>query len=256
MTNKGNLKRVLRMIGTGGVLASIACSVSVSVAASAPQAPTVKTVKHQKAAQKRLTREMVTEAQQRLVDLGYWVGQADGKWREGSRQGLVAFQKVERRPLTGRLTINELQALRSASRPTPRDASYAHIEVDLNRQVLFFIENGGIVSRILPVSTGSGELYTLDDYTQPAVTPTGRFRVYRKVPGWRKSKLGMLYYPNYLVGGIAIHGNQAVPTQPKSHGCIRIPMFAAVEFSEITPLGTEVIVYNDGAIKAINQKTR
>jgi lipoprotein-anchoring transpeptidase ErfK/SrfK len=30
---------------------------------------------------------------------------------------------------------------------------------------------------------------------------------------------------------------------PSSHGCIRIPMLAAKAFSELVPLGTEVIVY-------------
>jgi lipoprotein-anchoring transpeptidase ErfK/SrfK len=52
-----------------------------------------------------------------------------------------------------------------------------------------------------------------------------------------------LYYPNYIVGGIAIHGNPSVPVYPASHGCIRIPMFAAKQFSEINPVGTVVIVY-------------
>jgi lipoprotein-anchoring transpeptidase ErfK/SrfK len=244
----------LRQIATGAVLASIAASVSVSVAA-APPVQSTKSALQRRASQNRLTREMINEAQQRLFDLGYWVGQSDGKWGEASRQGLIAFQKVEARPITGKLTISELQALRTASRPSPRDASYAHIEVDLTRQVLFMIETGGTVTRILPVSTGSGKPYTLDDYTQPAVTPTGRFRVYRKLPGWKKSPLGLLYYPSYIVGGIAIHGNPAVPTQPQSHGCIRIPMFAAEEFSEMTPLGTEVIVFNDNAVKAVNQRT-
>lgn len=198
---------------------------------------------------------MISEAQQRLSDLGYWIGEADGKWGEASRHGLIAFQKVESRRLTGKLTISELEALRTAGRPSPRDSGFAHIEVDLNRQVLFMVDTDGTVSRILPVSTGSGKPYTLEDYTQPAITPAGRFRVYRKVPGWRKSPLGLLYYPSYIVGGIAIHGNPAVPTEPQSHGCIRIPMFAAEALSEMTPVGTEVIVYNHTAVKASNQRT-
>lgn len=198
---------------------------------------------------------MNSEAQQRLFDLGYWIGEADGKWQDASRHGLIAFQKVEGRALTGKLTMGELQALRTAMRPSPRDPGFAHIEVDLTRQVLFMVDATGTVSRILPVSTGSGKPYTLDDYTQPAVTPAGRFRVYRKVSGWRKSPLGLLYYPSYIVGGIAIHGNRAVPTEPGSHGCIRIPMFAAVELSEMTPVGTEVVVYNGSSGKGIAQRT-
>jgi lipoprotein-anchoring transpeptidase ErfK/SrfK len=197
-----------------------------------------------------VTRAMILEAQERLIDLGYWIGEAEGKWGEASRAGLIAFQKVENRPRTGKLTAAELQALNAASRPSPLERGSAHIEVDLKRQVLFVVDAGGAISKILPVSTGDGKMFTVDDYTQPAVTPTGRFHVYHKLPGWRKSPLGLLYYPNYIVGGIAIHGNPSVPAQPASHGCVRIPMFAAEEFSEMTPIGTEVIVHDGGAASA------
>ncbi|MEK6407425.1 MAG: L,D-transpeptidase family protein [Acidobacteriota bacterium] len=190
-----------------------------------------------------VTKEMISEAQQRLTDLGYWIGEAGAKWGEASRHGLIAFQKVEGRLRTGKLTIGELEALRTATRPSPREPGFAHIEVDLKRQVLFVVAAGGEVSKILPVSTGNGKPFEIEGETEPAITPVGRFRVYRKIPGWRKSQLGLLYYPNYIVGGIAIHGNPAVPTQPASHGCIRIPMFASEEFSEMTPIGTQVIIY-------------
>lgn len=192
-----------------------------------------------------VTKEMITEAQQRLTDIGYWIQRVDGKWGEASRHGLIAFQKVEGRPRTGKLTLSELQALRAASRPAPRESGLAHIEVDLNRQVLFMVDADGTVSKILPVSTGNGKSYTSEEegYTDLAVTPKGRFRVYNKLPGWRKSPLGLLYFPSYIVGGIAIHGNPAVPAEAASHGCIRIPMFAAEEFSDLTPIGTAVIVY-------------
>lgn len=63
--------------------------------------------------------------------------------------------------------------------------------------------------------------------------------------GWRKSPLGLLSYPNYTYNGVAIHGNPAVPAQPASHGCIRIPMFAAKAFSEMAKVGTVVIVYDE-----------
>ena len=194
-----------------------------------------------------VTRQMISEAQQRLIDLGYWIEGADGKWGEASRHGLIAFQKVERRARTGKLTPDELQALRAASRPSAREAGFAHIEVDLKRQVLFVIDDAGTVSKVLPVSTASGQLFTNEGVAEKAVTPAGRFRVYSKLAGWRKSDFGLLYYPNYIVGGIAIHGNPSVPAQPVSHGCIRIPMFAAEEFSKMTPIGTQVIVYDGSA---------
>jgi lipoprotein-anchoring transpeptidase ErfK/SrfK len=69
--------------------------------------------------------------------------------------------------------------------------------------------------------------------------------VLRKISGWRLSSLGLLYYPNYIHNGIAIHGSLAMAVYPASHGCIRIPMFASKKLSELTPVGTEVIVYDD-----------
>lgn len=231
-------------------LMSICIAVSVITVASVAATASVSSYEKRPASRRkktdtsaRLTRAMVVEAQQRLAELGYWIAGTDGKWNEASRQGLVAFQKVEGRPRTGKLTVAELHALRDASRPLPREKGFAHIEVDLGRQVLFVVDADGTVSKILPVSSGNGKMFELEGDTLPAVTPPGRFRVYAKLPGWRKSPLGLLYYPNYILGGIAIHGNPAVPVQPASHGCIRIPMFASKEFSDITPIGTQVIVY-------------
>ena len=212
----------------------VGMSVSTSAATPAKRSP--------------ITRQRIIEAQQRLAELGYWIGEADGKWGGASRDALIAFQKVEGRRRTGNLTAAEIQALNNAARPSPMERGSAHIEIDLKRQVLFFVDADGTVSRILPVSTGSGKMFTSENYTQPAVTPTGRFRVYRKLEGWRESPLGLLYYPNYIVGGIAIHGNPAVPVEPASHGCIRIPMFAAEQVSELMPIGTEVVVHDGGAI--------
>ncbi|HEX8184080.1 MAG TPA: L,D-transpeptidase family protein, partial [Blastocatellia bacterium] len=65
---------------------------------------------------------------------------------------------------------------------------------------------------------------------------------------------GNIYYPNYFLSGVAIHGSASVPTRPASHGCIRIPLFAAKEFSEITSTGTVVIVH-DGSTVAQGRKS-
>ena len=193
-----------------------------------------------------LTREEILEAEQSLSNLGYWTGPIDGKMDPVSHDALIAFQKVEGRKITGRLTQEELQAIRSASRPLPLEGGDAHVEVDLSRQVLFFVDSNGEVSKILPVSSGSGEEFTSEGWTRRAVTPTGRFKIYRKVDGWRTAPLGKIYYPNYFLSGVAIHGSSSVPARPASHGCIRIPMFAAKEVSQMTPIGTVVIVH-DGA---------
>lgn len=190
-----------------------------------------------------VTVQDIREAEQRLSELGYWTGPVDGKLDEGSRHALIAFQKVEGRQRTGKLTPAELEALRTATRPKPVESGFAHVEIDVDRQVLFIVDDSGAVTKILPVSTGTGKPFTASGWTRRACTPCGRFTIYRKIDGWRRSPLGLLYYPNYINGGIAIHGNPSVPAYPASHGCIRIPMFAAKEFSETIPLGTIVIIH-------------
>jgi hypothetical protein len=192
------------------------------------------------------SREEILEAERLLGDLGYWAGEADGRWDPVSRQALIAFQKVERRDRTGVLTLEELRALRTASRPLPLEGGPAHVEIDISRQVLFFVDDAGAVTKILPVSTGSGARYLDRGKWAVARTPRGRFAVERKISGWRRSHLGLMYYPDYFHEGFAIHGSPSVPAYPASHGCVRIPMFAAREFSEMVPVGTPVIVH-DGA---------
>ena len=200
------------------------------------------------AAKQRLTEQEITEARQLLDALGYWL-EAEATGLDASlRHALIAFQKIEGRPKTGVLTVAELESLRSAQRPKPMEQGFLHIEVDLARQVLFVVELGEAPLKVLPISSGSGELFTEGGVTRRAITPTGRFKVQRKIEGWRKSPLGLLHYPSYIYDGIAIHGNPSVPATPASHGCIRIPMFASKKFSELAAIGTVVIVYDTGLI--------
>lgn len=195
-------------------------------------------------AAQQLTAQEKLEAEQQLWNMGYWAGPVDGKFDSESRHALIAFQKVEGRARTGKLTPDELNALRAAARPQPRYARYPHVEIDLARQVLFLIDETGEVVRILPVSTGNGKLYMDHGQLHRARTPTGTFKVLRKIQGWRLSSLGLMYYPNYIVNGIAIHGSFSIPTRPASHGCIRIPLFAAKELSSLLPVGIEVMIYD------------
>ena len=197
-----------------------------------------------RAATQELSTNEKLEAEQRLWNLGYWAGPVDGAFDSDSRHALIAFQKVERRGRTGKLTADELNALRAATRPQALYTRYPHVEIDLERQVLFVVDESGEVMRVLPVSTGNGKLYMDHGQMHRAGTPTGTFKVLRKIKGWRLSSLGLMYYPNYIFNGIAIHGSISIPTRPASHGCIRVPMFAAKELSSLLPVGTEVVIYN------------
>lgn len=198
----------------------------------------------------------IQEARELLGSLGYWVTH-DLKGVDTSlRHALIAFQKIEGRNRTRILTPDELEALRKAQRPQALEWGYPHIEVDLKRQVLFVVDCCGAILRILPVSSGTGKWFTEGGRRRRAITPTGRFKIQWKIKGYRKSPLGLLYYPNYIFGGIAIHGNPSVPPYPASHGCIRIPMFAAKEFSKMATVGMDVIIHDGNPINEVTDEGR
>jgi peptidoglycan hydrolase-like protein with peptidoglycan-binding domain len=195
-------------------------------------------------AKRSVTRAEVKEAERRLAEMGYGTGRIDGVLDGDTRSALVVFQKWESRKVTGRLTKEDFDAIMKAAAPQPKDSGYKHVEVDLDRQVLLLIDDDGGVRKILPVSSGSNKRYREKSESGLAYTPRGRFRIEAKISGWRKSPLGLLYYPSYFSGGIAIHGNPSVPHSPQSHGCVRIPMSAAIEVSRQLPVGTIVLIYD------------
>ena len=194
--------------------------------------------------QRPLTRAELKRAETRLADMGYSPGRVDGVIDDDTRKALIVFQKWEGRQITGRFSRKEFDAIMTAAAPQARDSGYRHVEVDLERQVLLLTDDDGAVVKMLPVSTGSNKRYDEKGMRGLAYTPTGRFRIYAKISGWRQSPLGLLYYPNYFSDGLAIHGNPSVPHSPQSHGCVRIPMEAAVEISKALPVGTILLIYD------------
>jgi len=194
---------------------------------------------------KPLTQSEIRQAEQKLKDLGYWTGPIDGTWEITDRQALIAFQKVSGAKPTGVLTRAEYNALTQAVPPLAREPQTGRqIEVDIARQVLFLVDADGKVANILPISSGSGKNFHEKGYPEThAITPCGHLEVFSKAAGWKKSPLGEMYNPLYIVGGIAIHGSEDMRTYPASHGCIRIPMFASRLLPKMVDKGTPVFVY-------------
>ena len=187
--------------------------------------------------------DAVSALQQRLVDLGYWMGEPDGTYGQLTRQAVMAFQKVEglgRDGVAGPATQAQLAA---AGRPAPRGGD--GIEIDLERQVIFIVQ-GGQVQWALNTSTGSGETYTSSTGgSARAVTPPGNFQVHYEIDGIREAPLGTLYRPKYFNGGIAVHGSGSIPATPASHGCARVTNSAMdmIWASGAMAMGTPVTVY-------------
>lgn len=186
---------------------------------------------------------LIPEAEKLLTGMGYWIKNVDGKKNDSTYHAITAFQKVEGRRRTGVLTQKELDAMRLASRPAAKYTGAAHIEVDNARQVLFLVDESGNVTHILPVSTGNDKKYVSRGKQQTAYTPRGNYKITRQIAGVRHAPLGDLYYPNYFLGGWAIHGSTSIPFVPASHGCVRIPNFAAEDFSRLVWVEMNVFVY-------------
>ena len=187
----------------------------------------------------------VTALQQRLVDLHYDLPEVSGTYGAATQQAVLAFQKVNGMARTGRATDDVLARLATASIPSPMvaGAGGTHVEIDVARQVLFFVRSGSLY-RVVPVSTGSGQRFCVKGRCSTAVTPGGAFRVYGKYRGWQTGDLGKLYSPSYFNGGIAVHGSLSVPAYPASHGCARVPMTSADWLFSAMPVGTPVYVLN------------
>jgi lipoprotein-anchoring transpeptidase ErfK/SrfK len=186
----------------------------------------------------------VQEAEQMLSSLGYWITKVDGKTDDSTRQGIIAFQKVEGLKRTGVLSDDVLRSLRLASKPSAKYSGSAHVEIDITRQVIFLVNDAGEVTNVLSTSTGNGERYFSEGKWQTAYTPRGTFKIQRQIKGIRKAPLGTIYYPSYFNGGIAIHGSNSIPVKAASHGCARIPRFADRQFVEMVKVGMPVYVYD------------
>ncbi|MEX0847459.1 MAG: L,D-transpeptidase family protein [Ilumatobacteraceae bacterium] len=175
------------------------------------------------------SRTTVTRAQQRLLDLGFWLTAADGSYGLTTTQAVMAFQKWTGLPRTGRVDETTAVTLnRTLCRPAPTRTGGDLFVVDKGQQ-LGYIVRANKTLWVLNVSTGGGYAYSETDrktgapINDVAITRSGSFRVYRVSddPAYSGS-LGTLYRPRFFSGGIAVHGYKSVPSYPASHGCVRV----------------------------------
>jgi len=185
----------------------------------------------------------VVAAQQRLNELHYYIGPADGKIGPAYRSAVMAFQKVQGLGADGVMGEASLAALANPVIPELRGGPATRIEVDLSKQVLYLVEGGQLI-RVLPISSGSGKTYGLKNGgTARSLTPVGWFKIERRIKGERVAELGVLYDPMYFYRGWAIHGSNSVPAYPASHGCVRVTRADAIWLFARVPNGVAVNLY-------------
>jgi peptidoglycan/xylan/chitin deacetylase (PgdA/CDA1 family)/peptidoglycan hydrolase-like protein with peptidoglycan-binding domain len=186
----------------------------------------------------------VSYLQKTLNGISYPAGKKNGSFGYETYQATIAFEKTNGMDRDGTVDPAEMTKIALAKRPrTPGGKGKNFIDVDISRQVLFEVKKGRVITTI-PVSSGNEAYYEQDGQTYKAHTPRGDFTIERKIPGWRTSRLGRLWYPSYFVGGFAIHGSESVPTYPASHGCVRIPMYVTKSFYYRNPIGRRTYVHN------------
>lgn len=214
----------------------------------------------------------VTALQQRLTDLGFRPGGVDGKYGNATRMAVWAFQKlvqgIPRAQASGVVDNDTWQLMQDPIKIAPRrpNATATHLEVYLDLQVAAIFRDGAPVF-ISHISSGELEAdgtpkwwcedveYTerngvpLDEPQKTrecafSKTPGGVFTVTRKVDGNRKSVLGGMLNPVYFNYGIAIHGAYTVPSEPASHGCVRVPNSLSREVFDLLNKGDQVFVWD------------
>ena len=170
--------------------------------------------------------------QQRLADLGFWVGPVDGLYGVATEQAVMAFQKylgLERTGEVDETTAAYLTEFKERARGSADSGTL--IEVDKTQQLAFLIVDGR-TEWTFNTSTGSETPYRARNKQEPwkietgdSVTPNGVFVIDRqREDGWWEGDLGKIYRPKYFIGGIALHGMTSVPGYAASHGCVRLSL--------------------------------
>jgi len=187
----------------------------------------------------------VVALQQRLAALHYFdVRTADGVFGPNTYHAVIAFQKVQGLARDGVVGPVTWAKLAKPYVPAPRyRVATASLEVNLARQVLYYVRNGTI-QRIVDVSTGSGAWYFSQGRWARAITPTGRFHLYWRYNGWQAGPLGSMYRPNYFYAGYAVHGMTSVPAYPASHGCVRMTVPTMDRMWSSLWIGMPVAIYS------------
>jgi lipoprotein-anchoring transpeptidase ErfK/SrfK len=190
------------------------------------------------------TGAQVLALQDRLTQLGYWVGTPNGNFGDATEEAVFAFQKVAGLPPNGNVGASTVAALEAGDLPTPHSTSGYVIEIDLTKDVVMFV-NDGVIRYVINTSTGGGYTYVEGGVSEVATTPTGHFSIYKVVNGTVTDTLGTLWRPRFFYEGFAIHGDSYVPATAVSHGCARLSNEAIdwIWANNLAPIGTSVWVY-------------
>ncbi|MBT8212782.1 MAG: L,D-transpeptidase [Acidimicrobiia bacterium] len=192
---------------------------------------------------------MVSMLQEHLVEARLYRGALDGENGPWTQQATMALHKVMDADRSWSWEHEDWGVLEGfsdvlAERIPDRPDEPNRVEIDLTRQVLYLVLEGEVAA-VIPVSSGNGDQFVNSrGNTVRAKTPQGDFTIQRHIEGLHRSYLGSMWSPWYFRGGYAIHGSGSVPTQPASHGCVRVPKWEAEYLDTVLEIGWPVHIWD------------
>jgi len=198
----------------------------------------------------------VRKVQRRLWELGYWPGKVDGQFGPDTIEAVWAFKEVQGIQLSvnpDNIGPATERALADPKDPVPLTRHHQKNRIDVNlgdaaRGGYLVLYRHGHVRLISHISPGGGYYFCDPKPNQNvcgyAITPTGNYKALSFQPGNLKVPLGYMYNPVFFIGReFAIHGGDAVPLGPISHGCVRIPTDTSLFFHKLFKIpGTPIYV--------------
>lgn len=191
----------------------------------------------------------VARLQEDLAEAGFYNHDIDGVYDERTASAVVAFHKYLRVKRTDEFSTIDwhlLNNLPTAGLPA-RPGATEYVEVDLSRQLLFVVRDGEVAG-ILPVSTGGGHTYwsVRNGRHSRASTPIGDFALRWRQTGWVCDRTtGWCVYKYWAFSDFyGIHGYRSVPTEPASHGCVRLNLWDADWIEDKLSIGMAVHIWD------------
>jgi peptidoglycan hydrolase-like protein with peptidoglycan-binding domain len=170
----------------------------------------------------------VKSVQKRLNRLHYYAGPNDGVYGDDLEEAVWAFKEVQGLPMNATsnsiITYAFRKALVHPRQPYSRypKGGAGRIEVNQSIQVLVLYRDNK-PHLILHISSGGRYYYCNDGSCGYAITPDGRYKALSYLAGTITVPLGFMENPVFFIGrAYAIHGGDAVPWYPASHGCVRL----------------------------------
>ena len=197
-------------------------------------------------AQDRRQGRRVLALQQRLTELGYWNGKADGKFGGTTQQAVYALQKAAGIGRDGVVGPKTQKALDQGVRPKAKQPSSGYVvEINLKRQLLMLVDDGKVTPGLQHVDrleralrAGRADLPGRHPGGQVQGRPADR----RLAERARSACCGGR---STSTAASRCTARPSVPPYPASHGCARLSISAMnwLWTNDKIPLKTKVWVY-------------